>query len=94
MLKAKYGINSDIDLSSYVSDKMHIIIEAGRKLNICPCCDGTKTHTFPKLTNLLKRRAIIVKRPKEHWQISLVRLYSVIHTGGQSRFLLQDVLFA
>ena len=47
-LKAKYGINLDTELNSYVSDKMHIIVEAGRKLNMCPCCNGTKTHTIPE----------------------------------------------
>jgi len=45
-LKAKYGISPNIVLSSYVSDKMHIIAEAGRGLNVCPCCRGTKTHTI------------------------------------------------
>ena len=47
-LKAKYGISQDTVLSSYVSDKMHIIVEAGRGLNVCPCCKGTKTHTLPE----------------------------------------------
>lgn len=45
VLKAKYGIDPATELSSYVSDKMHIIVEAGRGLNVCPCCRGTKTHT-------------------------------------------------
>ena len=47
-LKTKYGIDPNVELSSYVSDKMHIIVEAGRRLNICPCCDGAKTHTIPE----------------------------------------------
>jgi hypothetical protein len=46
-LKTKYGISPNIELSSYVSDKMHIIVEAARELNICPCCRGTKTHNIP-----------------------------------------------
>lgn len=46
-LKAKYGISPDVALSSYVSDKMHIIVEAGKELNVCPCCRGTKIHTIP-----------------------------------------------
>jgi hypothetical protein len=46
-LKAKYGIDADVDLASYVSDKLHIIVEAGRELNVCPCCNGTKTHKIP-----------------------------------------------
>lgn len=46
-LKAKYGIDPDVDLSRYVSDKLHIIIEAGRELNVCPCCEGVKMHTIP-----------------------------------------------
>jgi hypothetical protein len=46
-LKTKYGIDPGEELSSYVSDKMHIIVEAGRRLNICPCYNGTKTHTIP-----------------------------------------------
>ena len=47
-LKAKYGIDSSTELNSYVSDKMHIIVEAGRKLNTCPCCNGAKTHRIPE----------------------------------------------
>jgi hypothetical protein len=47
-LKEKYGIESTTELSSYVSDKMHIIVEAGRGLNVCPCCKGVKTHTIPE----------------------------------------------
>jgi hypothetical protein len=47
-LKAKYGIDSATELSSYISDKMHIIVEAGRGLNVCPCCKGAKTHTIPE----------------------------------------------
>jgi hypothetical protein len=47
-LKAKYGIDPATELSSYVSNKMHIIVEAGRGLNMCPCCKGTKTHTIPE----------------------------------------------
>jgi hypothetical protein len=47
-LKEKYGIDPATELSSYVSDKMHIIVEAGRGLNVCPCCEGTKTHTIPE----------------------------------------------
>jgi hypothetical protein len=43
-LKAKYGIDPAIELGSYVSDKLNIIAEAGRGLNICPCCGGSKTH--------------------------------------------------
>ena len=46
-LKAKYGIDPDIELGSYVSDKLNIIVEAGRELNTCPCCDGTKAHIMP-----------------------------------------------
>ena len=47
-LKEKYGIDPATELSNYVSDKMHIIVEAGRELNVCPCCKGTKTHTIPE----------------------------------------------
>lgn len=47
-LKAKYGIDPATELSSHVSDKMHIIVKAGRELNVCPCCRGTKTHTIPE----------------------------------------------
>ena len=47
-LKAKYGIDPATELSSFVSDKMHIIVEAGRGLNVCPCCKGVKTHTIPE----------------------------------------------
>jgi hypothetical protein len=47
-LKEKYGIDPATELSSYVSDKMHIIVEAGRGLNVCSCCKGTKTHTIPE----------------------------------------------
>jgi hypothetical protein len=47
VLKIKYGIDPGVELSSYVSDKMHIIVEAGRRLNSCPCCEGTKMHTIP-----------------------------------------------
>lgn len=43
-LKAKYGIDPAIELGSYVSDKLNIIAAAGRELNICPCCGGSKTH--------------------------------------------------
>lgn len=43
-LKAKYGIDPAIELSSYVSDKLNIIVEAGRALNTCPCCGGIKAH--------------------------------------------------
>lgn len=50
-LKAKYGIDPDVDLGSYVGDKLHIIVEAGRELNICPCCDGTKMHKIPAGSN-------------------------------------------
>lgn len=46
-LKAKYGIDADVDLGNYVSDKLHIIIEAGRELNVCTCCNGTKMHKIP-----------------------------------------------
>lgn len=46
-LKAKYGIDADVDLGSYVGDKLHIIVEAGKELNMCPCCDGTKMHKIP-----------------------------------------------
>lgn len=46
-LKVKYGIDPATVLSSYVSDKMHIIVEAGRGLNVCPCCRGAKTHSIP-----------------------------------------------
>jgi hypothetical protein len=46
-LKTKYGIDSGVELASYVSDKMHIIVEAGRRLNTCPCCEGTKMHNIP-----------------------------------------------
>ena len=46
-LKSKYGISPDVVLSSYISDKMHIIVEAGRELNVCPCCGGTNIHTIP-----------------------------------------------
>jgi hypothetical protein len=42
MLKAKYAINSTIELSNYVSGKMHIIVEAERKLNICRPCRGIR----------------------------------------------------
>ena len=45
-LKAKYGISPDVVLSRYVSDKMHTIVEAGRELNECPCCRGTKIHSI------------------------------------------------
>jgi hypothetical protein len=31
-------------LSSYVSYKLHIIVQAGRELNICPCRNGGKVH--------------------------------------------------
>jgi hypothetical protein len=37
MLKAKYGVDSSIELSNQVNDKMHSVVEAGRKLNMC-CC--------------------------------------------------------
>jgi len=47
-LKTKYGIDAASELSSYVSDKMHIIVEAGRGLNMCPCCRGAKTHVISK----------------------------------------------
>jgi hypothetical protein len=47
-LKAKYRIDPATDLSRYVSDRLHIIVEAGRSLNVCPCCDGAKTHTIPE----------------------------------------------
>jgi hypothetical protein len=47
-LKAKYGIDPTTELSSYVSDKLHIIVEAGRELNTCPCCVGAKRHTIPE----------------------------------------------
>lgn len=50
-LKAKYGIDPDADLSSYVGDKLHIIVKAGRELNICPCCDGLKAHIIPERTS-------------------------------------------
>ena len=53
-LKAKYGIDPAIDLSRYVSDKLHIIVEAGRNLNACPCCNGVKTHTIPEGRNSSK----------------------------------------
>ena len=46
-LKTKHGISPNTVLSSYVSDKMHIIVEAGRGLNICPCCRGSKSHSIP-----------------------------------------------
>ena len=45
-LKTKYGIDPAVELSRYVSDKMHTIVEAGRRLNVCPCCRGIKTHTI------------------------------------------------
>lgn len=45
-LKTKYGINPNTVLSNYVSDKMHIIVEAGRGLNVCPCCNGSKSHSI------------------------------------------------
>jgi len=45
-LKTKYGIDPNIELGGYVSDKMHVIVEAGRRLNMCPCCGGAKTHTI------------------------------------------------
>jgi hypothetical protein len=48
LLKTKYGIDAHVDLSKYVSDKLHIIVEAGRELNICPCCEGAKMHTIPE----------------------------------------------
>lgn len=47
-LKARYGIDPAIELSSYVSDKMHIIVEAGRGLTVCSCCRGKKFHTIPE----------------------------------------------
>lgn len=50
-LKAKYGIDADVDLGSYVGDKFHIIIEAGRELNMHPCCGGTKMHKIPAESN-------------------------------------------
>jgi hypothetical protein len=50
-LKTKYGIDPDVELSRYVSDKMHIIVEAGRRLNTCPCCEGTHMHTIPASDN-------------------------------------------
>lgn len=43
-LKTKYGIDHSIELGSYVSDKLDIIVEAGRELNTCPCCGGVKMH--------------------------------------------------
>lgn len=46
-LKTKYGISPNTVLSSYVSDKMYIIIEAGRGLNVCPCCRESKSHGIP-----------------------------------------------
>lgn len=47
-LKTKYGIEPASELSSYVSDKKHIVVEAVRELNMCPCCSGIKSHTIPK----------------------------------------------
>jgi hypothetical protein len=46
-LKTKYGISPNTVLTSYVSYKMHIIVEAGRGLNVCPCCRGSKSHSIP-----------------------------------------------
>jgi hypothetical protein len=43
-LKAKYGIDPGIELGSYVSDKLDIIVGAGRELNMCPCCGGMRMH--------------------------------------------------
>ena len=43
-LKAKYGIDPAIELGNYVSDKLNIIVEAGRDLNMCPCCGGVRMH--------------------------------------------------
>ena len=43
-LKAKYGIDPAIELGSYISDKLDIIVEAGRELNKCPCCGGVRMH--------------------------------------------------
>lgn len=51
VLKAKYGIDPEVDLDKYVSDKLHIIVEGGRELNICPCCDGAKFHKVPAAGN-------------------------------------------
>ena len=47
-LKAKYGIDPTADLNRIVSDKLQIIVQAGRELNICPCCNGSKMHTIPE----------------------------------------------
>jgi|SRR5579884_2419093 len=47
-LKAKYGIDATADLNRIVSDKLQIIVQAGRELNICPCCNGTKMHIIPE----------------------------------------------
>ncbi|HEU4606392.1 MAG TPA: hypothetical protein VFS46_09165, partial [Nitrososphaera sp.] len=41
-------IDPNIELGGYVSDKMHVIVEAGKRLNMCPCCGGAKTHTIPE----------------------------------------------
>jgi hypothetical protein len=50
-LKAKYGIDSAIELSNYVNGKVHIIVEAGRELNMrrCPCCGGVKINIIPEV---------------------------------------------
>ncbi|HEX7033806.1 MAG TPA: hypothetical protein VF172_12480 [Nitrososphaera sp.] len=62
LLKTKYGIGADVDLSKHVSDKLHIIVEAGRELNICPCCEGAKMHT-PFLRAIRRKKKLThVKR--------------------------------
>lgn len=47
-LKAKCGIDPTADLIRIVSDKLDLIVLAGRELNICPSCSGTKMHIIPK----------------------------------------------
>ena len=44
LLKVKYGIDPAIELDNYVSDKLNIIVEAERVLNMCPCCCGINAH--------------------------------------------------
>lgn len=45
-LREKYELNQDVDLNVFVSEKMHLIVDAAKELNTCPCCKGAKIHVI------------------------------------------------
>jgi hypothetical protein len=62
MLQANYDMIQLLSSATISMDKIHNVVEAERKLNMCPCpCCGYKTHTIPETNHFLKEKSMIVK---------------------------------